>query len=455
MRLCTQATADYLLRTGPVNKGMVIGYDTRFASEDFAATAAEVLSGNGIKSYLSLRPAPTPVASYGVLDKGAAGAIVITASHNRANWNGFKIKSADGSSASSETTDQVEQEIVRLQKTGGVKHLSLGEAVKRGLVAYTDFEKPYAAQLARLVDLPGLSNAKFKVVIDPMFGAGAGYFKRMLAVGTVELVEINHERNPLFPGLERPEPLEANLGHLAKTVISTGARIGIATDGDADRVGIIDENGRFLTQLQVCALLALYLLETRGERGALVKTVTMTSMLYRLGEIFGVPVLETPVGFKYVAPVMISENAMMGGEESGGYGFRGHIPERDGILAGLYFLDFMVKTGKTPSQLLEYLYQKVGPHYYLRLDEDFPAAERTVIIRRLKSVPPDKIAGVKVNRIDTTDGFRYHLADRSWLLIRFSGTEPLLRIYAEANCPERVAELLKAGKDLTGISLAR
>jgi len=429
---------------------MVIGYDTRFASEDFAAATAEVLAANGIKTYLSSGAVPTPVASHGVLSQKAAGAIVITASHNRASWNGFKIKSADGASAPPETTDIIEREIVNLQKDGGVKRLALGEAIKQRLVTYTDLEKPYTARLARLVGLPELIQSRIKVVVDPMFGAGAGYLRRMLAGGAVELVEINYERNPLFPGLERPEPLEANLGHLAKTVINSGAHIGIATDGDADRVGIIDENGRFLTQLQTCALLTLYLLETRGERGALVKTVTMTSMLYRLGEIFGVPVFETPVGFKYVAPVMTRENALIGGEESGGYGFRGHIPERDGILAGLYFLDFMVKTGKTPSELLTYLYEKVGPHYYQRLDQEFPAAERPAIITRIKETTPEKIAGMKVDHFDTTDGFRYHLIDRSWLLIRFSGTEPVLRIYAEAGRPERVTELLAAGKDLTG-----
>ncbi|MFH0942394.1 MAG: phosphoglucomutase/phosphomannomutase family protein [Chloroflexota bacterium] len=451
VRTCAQATADYISRTGQAKRGMVVGYDTRFASEDFAAAAAEVLAGNGIKTYLGTGPTPTPAVSYGVLAKKAAGAIVITASHNRAAWNGFKIKSADGSSAPPETTDQIEKNIDQVQKTGTVKRLALAQAVKKGLIAYTDLETPYAAQLARLVDLPGLAKARFKVVIDAMFGAGSGYLGRMLGGGDIELVEINHERNPLFPGMERPEPIEANLGHLSKTVTRTGARVGIATDGDADRVGIIDENGRFLTQLQVCALLALYLLETRGERGALVKTITMTSMLYRLGEIFGVPVFETPVGFKYVAPVMVAENALLGGEESGGYGFRGHVPERDGILAGLYFLDFMVKTGKTPSELLAYLYQKVGPHYYQRLDEEFPADQRPAIMRRLGAGPPGKIDNVKVERLDTTDGFRYLLADHSWLLIRFSGTEPVLRIYAEADRPERVARLLKAGKDLAGI----
>jgi len=213
----------------------------------------------------------------------------------------------------------------------------------------------------------------------------------------------------------------------------------------------MDENGVFLTQLQVFALLCLYLLEVRGERGAIVKTMTTTSMLYRLGEIFSVPVYETPVGFKYVAPIMVAENALIGGEESGGYGFRGHVPERDGIVASLYFLDLMIKTGKTPSELLQYLYGKVGPHYYQRMDVKFPGDKRQEIVDRLKRNLPESIEGVKVVKRDTNDGFRFILADNTWLLIRFSGTEPVLRVYAESDSPARVERLLDFGKELAGV----
>ena len=261
-----------------------------------------------------------------------------------------------------------------------------------------------------------------------MYGAGAGYLKRLLGGGTTELIEINGERNPLFPGI-RPEPIAVNLAKLSATVREQEANVGLATDGDADRMGIVDEKGTFLTQLQVFALLCLYLLEVRGERGPIVKTLTTTSMVYRLGEIFNVPVYETPVGFKYVAPIMLAEKALIGGEESGGYGFRGHVLERDGILANLYFLDLMVKTGKNPSELIDYLYSKVGPHHYRRVDVKFPEAERQAIIDRIQNNLPESIDNVKVVKVDTTDGFRFILADNTWLLIRFSGTEPLLRIY--------------------------
>ena len=266
----------------------------------------------------------------------------------------------------------------------------------------------------------------------------------------MEVIEINGERNPSFPGI-RPEPIAKNLTKLSQLVMEQKADVGLATDGDADRIGIVDEKGEFLNQHQVFALLCLYLLEVCGERGPIVKTLTSTEMISKLGQIFDVPVFETPVGFKYVAPVMMQEKAIIGGEESGGYGFRGHIPERDGILAGLYFLDFMAKTQKKPSQLLDYLFSKVGPHFYDRIDYPIPANKRKAIVDRLGSASPTAIAGVKVSKIDTTDGFGVFLADKSWLLIRLSGTEPLIRIYAEAESPDQVRKLLAEGKKLIGV----
>ena len=300
------------------------------------------------------------------------------------------------------------------------------------------------------MDLEKLRRQKLNIVVDPMYGAGIGYFKAILQGGDLKVAEINAERNPAFPQIQ-PEPIARNLTRLSRSVVARKADVGLATDGDADRIGIIDEKGRFLTQHQVFALLCLYLLEARGERGAMVRTLTSTMMVSRLGELFDVPVYETPVGFKYVAPLMTKKNAMIGGEESGGYGFRGHVPERDAILAGLYFLDFMAETKKTPSQLLDYLYSKVGPHYYDRRDFHISAANRRTIVQRLGSNPPDRLAGSRVTRIDTTDGFRFFLGDESWLLIRFSGTEPLVRVYAEAESIERTGELLDEGEKLIGL----
>jgi phosphomannomutase len=451
VRVCAQAVADYLKQSGLGRRGLIIGYDTRFASEDFAAAAAEVVAGNGIKVYLCPKATPTPVVSFGTLAQQAGGAVIITASHNPGRWNGFKVKSETGSSAPSEVTAEIEKHVSRILTEGKIAQIPLAEALKQNRVEYLDLGPVYFAQVGRLVNLNELRQAKLKIIVDPMHGAGSGYLKALLGGGVLELVEIDGERNPLFPGMERPEPIAPNLTKLSAAVRRRRANVGLASDGDADRVGVVDEKGVFLTPLHVFALLSLYLLEVRGERGLIVKTITTSTMLDRLGELFKVPVRETAVGFKYVAPIMLGENALIGGEESGGYGFRGHVLERDGILASLYFLDFMVKTGKNPSELIDYLYSKVGPHHFDRQDFEFPEPERAKIIDHIKRNPPRNIGGVKVARFDTTDGFRYILADTSWLLIRFSGTEPLLRIYAESDTPERVEKLLQYGRELAGV----
>ncbi len=448
VRTCAQAVAEYLKKSRLNKRGLVIGYDTRFASEDFAAAAAEVIAGNDIKVHLCLKPAPTPVVSFAVPATKSAGAIVITASHNPGSWNGFKYKSQDGASAPDEVTSQIEGNIASLTRQGeGVKRLALDKALKKGIVDYLDPSPAYFEQLSQFVDIEELCRHKLNILVDPMYGAGIGYFKTALQGGNLKITEINAERNPSFPQIQ-PEPIAKNLTKLSRLVVEQKADVGLATDGDADRIGILDERGQFLTQHQVFALICLYLLEVRGERGAMVRTLTSTMMLSRLGKLFDVAVYETPVGFKYVAPLMMEKNAVIGGEESGGYGFRGHVPERDAILAGLYFLDFMVKTGKTPSQLLDYLYSKVGPHYYDRRDFHISAAKRQTILHRLSSSSPATIAGSKVTKLDTTDGFRFFLGDKSWLLIRFSGTEPLVRVYAEAESLERARELLGEGKKL-------
>ena len=458
MRVCAQAVADYLKQTGLASQGLIVGYDTRFASEDFASAVAEVVAGNRIKVCLCPRATPTPVISFGIQDQKAGGAIIITASHNPASWNGFKYKSKYASkyasSAPPEVTTQIEKNISHILATGKVNRIPLAEALDNGSVEYLDLAPIYFEHLTSLIDLNELRRAKLKVVVDPMYGAGIGYFKTLLGDGAIELIEINNERNPLFPGIQ-PEPTAANLAKLSATVKRRKANVGLATDGDADRLGVIDENGVFLTPLQVLALLCLYLLEVCGERGAIVKTITTTSMLDRLGKIFNVPVHEVKVGFKHVAPRMVAVNALIGGEESGGYSFftlreQIYMPERDGILSGLYFLDLMIKTGKSPSQLIDYLYSKVGPHYFKRIDIEFPEGKRQVITNRIKHNLPESIEGIKV-KSDTKDGFRFILADTTWLLIRFSGTEPVLRLYAESNTQARVERLLELGRELAGV----
>ena len=449
MRFCAQGVADYLKQERLDGQGLIIGYDNRFASEDFAAAAAEVIAGNGIKVFLTTRSEPTPVISYGVTVKKTAGAIAITASHNPARWNGFKLRIANSSSAPSDVTDEVEKLIDRAFSAGTTRRIPLEQAQEEKLVEYLDLHPLFLERATGFVDLEELRHARLKVIVDTMYGVGAGYLKTLLGGGNIDVTEINGERNPAFPGIN-PEPIAVNLSKLSSAVREQKADIGIAQDGDADRIGIIDENGVFLTQLQVFALLCLYFLEVRGERGPMVKTITSTSMIDRLGEIYNVPVRETAVGFRYVAPVMVAEDAIIGGEESGGYGFRGHIPHRDSVAAALYFLDFMAKTGKTPAQLLEYLYSKVGPHYYHRTDIHF-SEEREKILGRVSVSSPETIDGVRVVKRDTTDGFRFILEDNSWLLIRFSGTESVLRVYAESDSMARVERLLELGKELAGV----
>jgi len=449
VRACAQGVADFLNSTGTAKSSIVIGFDTRFGSEDFASASAEVLAGNGIRVFLLPRPAPTPVTSFTVTALKADGAIMITASHNPGNYNGFKYKVASGSSAPTEIISQIEKSANVAVDKGTVKRLDLAEAFKKKLVTYHDPYHAYERQLNRLINIEALKKNKLKVVVDSMFGAGIGYFKSLLDGGQIEVHEINRIRNPLFPGIQ-PEPISKNLSKLARQVIRNNAAVGFATDGDADRIGIIDENGRFMTTQEVFALLAMYLLDVRKERGPLVKTLTSTDMLFTIGEMYDVPVFEEPVGFKYVAPVMMREKALLGGEESGGYGFRGHIPERDGMLAGLYFIDYIVRTGKSPSQLLANLFKKVGPHYYDRLDIHTTNEIKQQMLLKLSAASTSKIAGLKVVKLDTRDGFRYKLEDGSWLLIRFSGTEPLVRIYAECSSMDEVQRLILYGQEMVG-----
>lgn len=450
VRACAQGLANYLKQARLTEQSLVIGYDTRFASEDFAAAAAEVIAGNEIKVLLCSKAAPTPVISYAVTSTKSAGAIIITASHNPGSWNGFKYKDNTGASAPTEIVSAIEKNANEALSSGDVKQIPLAHGLDKGLIAYFDPDPAYIKHIKQLIDFEAIRQSSLKVIADSMYGAGIGYFKTLLQGDKIEITEINGERNPLFPEIQ-PEPIAKNLTKLSMLIKEHKANVGLATDGDADRIGIVDENGVFLNQHQVFALLTLYFLEIRGEKGAIIKTLTSTDMLYRLGKLFDVPVYETAVGFKYVAPLMTEKDAFIGGEESGGYGFRGHIPERDGILAGLYFLDFMIKTGKSPAQLLDYLYSKVGPHYYDRLDFHIAPGENQKLSKQVTQKPVNSIAGINVVKLDTTDGFRFLLADDSWVLLRFSGTEPLVRIYAESHTKEQVQKLLGSGRELLGL----
>jgi phosphomannomutase len=426
---------------------MVVGYDTRFASEDFAAAAAEVLAANGIPVYLCDRPAPTPVVGYAILNREAAGSIVITASHNPAAYSGFKVRTEYAGAAPPDVLARIE---ALLPRSGKPRRLPLAKAKAKGLVETFDPAPEYLAHVAALVDLNALRAAGLRVVVDSMHGAGAGYIHRLLAGGKTQVHEVRSARNPMFPGMHNPEPIPRNLAPLRAAVRRHGAQVGLATDGDADRLGVVDGAGRFVNQLQTFALLVYYLLEVRGLRGDVVKSVTTTGMAGRLGELYGVPVHETAVGFKYLGPKMRETDALIAGEESGGYAFRGHLPERDGVLSGLYFLDLMARRGKDAAALIEELFAKVGPHYYDRIDVQMTPAERTRVVSRLQGLHPETIAGLRVTGSDRTDGLRFLLDGGGWALIRLSGTEPLMRIYTEVQDEELVARVLREVREMTG-----
>lgn len=427
VRICAAATARHIQGIGDSHKGLVIGYDTRFGSYEFALAAAKAAASQGISVTLLDKTCPTPVVSFTVVDNGFAGGIVITASHNPPQWNGFKFKPSYGGSASTEVVLDIEAHIAEIGDTLGTPSAGIDDISIKGL----DPDASYLSHIATLVDLESIKSGGLRVVVDAMHGSGAGYFGKLLSGGSASLLEVRSEVNPSFPNMEQPEPIHNNLVPLQDAVRNSSADVGIALDGDADRVGMCDEHGNVLTPLQIFGLLGLYLLEVRSLRGPLIKSLTSTAMIYRLGEKYGVPVIETPVGFKHIAPLMISEGALLGGEESGGYGFGSHIPERDGILSGLFILDMMHRTGKSVSGLLEWLYSLVGPHEYVRHDLTITDAEKDSIRRTMESIEGTSVPSQTLISRDTADGTRFVFESGAWVVARMSGTEPLLRVYAE------------------------
>lgn len=448
VRRCTQGYVAYLESRKKQGSWVIVGYDKRFASENFAMAAASVLAGNGYYVYLTDTATPTPVIAYAVVNKKAAGAINITASHNPPTDNGFKVRNEFGGAIDPEGLKLIERNIPGT--IDGVKLLAPEQAQAEGKIVLFDAATDYINHIQKLVDVEKIKNAGLRVVVDAMWGNGGGWFSRILAGGKTEVIEIHNTRNPIYPEMKRPEPIPPNINVGLQTTVDRKGDVLLITDGDADRVGLGDEKGVFINQLQAYALLALYLLEVRKQTGTIVKTLSTTSMLEKLGKIYNVPVVETGVGFKYVAPKMLETNAMMGGEESGGYAFRDNVPERDGILAGLFFLDFMVTMKKKPSELLAMLFEKVGSHYYDRIDTTFKgdrAAREQIILKN----NPQTIAGMKVTSLNTSDGFKFNLEDGGWLLIRFSGTEPIIRVYCETTRKDKVQEILHSGLKTAGI----
>jgi phosphomannomutase len=449
VRRCSQGFASYMIEEGHAGKWIIVGHDKRYRGEDFAAAVAEVLAGNGLKVYLTDDASPTPVISFSVVAKDAVGAVNVTASHNPPTDNGFKVRDKTGGAIDPEGLTKIEALIP--DDVANVRIKDIDDAKADGSVVLFDSTIDYIAHIKKLIDLQPLKDAGLKIVVDAMWGNGAGWFSNLLGGGATEVIEIHNERNPIFPEMKRPEPIPPNVDVGLQAAKDNNADVFLVNDGDADRVGFGDENGEFIDQLRAYGLLAYYLLEVRGERGAIVKTLSTTTMLNKLGKVYDVPVHETGVGFKYVAPKFTETDALIGGEESGGYAFRGNVPERDGILAGLYMLDLMVRTGKKPTELLADLFEKVGgEHFYNRIDTPFEG-DKQEKIDSILAANPENIGGLKVTELVTIDGFQFRLEDGGWLLIRFSGTEPIIRVYCETMHEDKVDAILQDGLKIAGI----
>ena len=441
-----QATADFW-SANPVagtERKVVVGYDRRFLSEQFAQCTAEVFAGNNFEVVLAPEPTPTPSVSFAVKNLRAVGGVMITASHNPPIFNGFKLKSYYGGSSDSETCKAVEAFLDR----NPVKRKPLADAIKEGLIKITDVRPAHYAALKKLVDFKLIAKSRLRFAHDALFGVGAGCFEQLLAGTTCKVTTLNGKHDVLFGGIN-PEPIEKNYARSQKFLRAHPHDICLVTDGDADRVGGMDGRGNYLTTHQIICLLLHHLIVNRKGRGRVVKALTTTSMVDKMCAAYGLPLVETGVGFKYICAEMLKGGVLLGAEESGGIGFPGHIPERDGIAAGLMLLELLATERKSVNQLIANLEKQFGPHRYGRIDTHFPLEKRAALMEFLQKNPPDKLLRSPLADIKTFDGVKFVAADSSWLMLRGSGTEPILRIYAEAKSDTDVQKLLKLGMSLT------
>ena len=437
-----QAYADFVTReTGPGQKRfVVIGYDRRFLSEKFAARAAEVMVGNRFQIALFTEAQPTPLISWAVKDLKAAGGVMITASHNPANFNGFKIKAPWGGSAAPETTREVE----KLVDTTPPKRANVSDD---GHALLEPAMESYRKQIESYVDLERLKKASGQVIVDPMHGSAGRWVETFLGGGTLGVETIRDFRDPLFGGVN-PEPIDQNLAPLKQRVLETHALVGLATDGDADRVGAVDERGQTMTMHDVVPLLLLHLARVRKMTGGVVVTVSQSVLTKRIANAMGLKIYETPIGFKYIADLFLKEDILLGAEESGGIGVKGHIPERDGVLNSLLFLEAVVSAGKPPSEMLADLHREFGEFHFGRRDLHVPVSQGQELVAKLSQNPPPSFASCDVTNVETSDGAKLIFDDESWLLFRQSGTEPVLRVYSEATSIEKMNTLLNAGEEM-------
>jgi phosphomannomutase len=459
LRLVSQAIADAintenwntgtLLDQKPDSRKMVVGFDTRFLSDRYANEAARVLAGNGITVYLAQGNAPTPVISYAVHQMGAIGGIMITASHNAPRYNGIKLKAAYGGSALPDQCRMVEVFLNDNEERGrGPNLMDFDQARDSGLIKRFNPLIAYTERIRELIDFNIIAENPQRVVVDSMYGSGQGVIRSILQGTGCEVREIRGDTNPGFGGIH-PEPIARYLGALSGAISTGLGNFGLATDGDADRIGAMDERGNFIDPHKIICLALQYLVEKRGWKGSVVRTVSTTRMIDRLAKKYGLVVHETPVGFNHIADLMLKEDVLIGGEESGGISFKGHIPEGDGVIMGLLLLEIIAQSKTSLHDLVDALLKEVGPSFYERKDLrlNHPVSKST-IIHKLETEKPSQIGGESLVETSNLDGVKYIFADDSWLLIRPSGTEPVLRVYAEGRSPEMVASLLEYGESI-------
>lgn len=453
VRLVSQAIADYVrMGSDRERPEVVVGFDTRFLSDRYAREVARVMAGNGIVAYLTRSDAPTPAVSYAVVEKKAEAGVMITASHNPPRYNGVKLKAAFGGSALPEQARQVEVQLERGQSEArGPNLMDFEQALKLDLVRPFDPAWAYYQHLSTLLNLDLISKAELRVVADAMYGSGRGAFRDLLSRTRCHVTEIRGEMNPGFGGIH-PEPLGHYLQALSAAIQAQHADVGLATDGDADRIGAMDARGDFIDPHHIFALALRYLVEVRGWTGSVVKSVSTTRMINRLADRYHLPLYETPVGFNYIADYMLNDHVLIGGEESGGLSIHGHIPEGDGVLMGMLLLEMMAHARCPLHEMIAEIQQLVGPTCYARRDIQLvrPVPKREMVTR-LTEGAPGELAGQAVVEVSTLDGVKYILADDAWLLIRPSGTEPVLRVYAEGRSFQEVTELLAYGERVANV----
>jgi phosphomannomutase len=422
---------------------VIVGYDRRFFSDKFARTTAEVFAGNGFQVILTTKPTPTPSVSFAVKNLHAVGGVMITASHNPPSFNGFKLKSYYGGSSDSETCKLVESFIDR----NPVKTVPLAEAIKTHQIKISDIRPAHYAALKKLVDFKLIAKSKLRFAHDALFGVGAGCFDTILAGTTCKVTTLNGAHDVMFGGIN-PEPIEKNYAKSQAYLKKHPHDICLVTDGDADRVGGMDGHGKYLSTHQLICLLLHHYIVNRKQTGRVVKALTTTSMVDKMCAAYGLPLVETGVGFKYICAEMLKGGVLLGAEESGGIGFPNHIPERDGIAAGLILLELLATEKISVNKMLAKLEKQFGPHHYGRIDTFFPLEKRAALMEFLKNYPPVKLLRSPLASLKSFDGVKYVAEDSSWLMLRGSGTEPVLRIYAEAKSQADAQKLLKLGVSL-------